>query len=274
MHVVRGLARVVVAVALTAGFAGLVNVEAPAVELHGDDSEDRFTGSGGVVLPKGGGHAARVRAAECSGCRWRMSDPCAHMTNPGEQAACLTISYECAPDGSRLLRAFLSNDDGATWEYLGLFCIPPSGPVTVANVEERLQDEFERRVPGASITVQPPRGALPHLPVIFDSGQPAVLEPSAHTISGMRVELAPRASWLWDFGDGGRLATGRPGSRYPDLGVSHTFQRDGAHRVTVRTTWRASYVVDGLGPFDVPEPITQDAQVTVPVGQGRAVLVP
>ncbi len=43
--------------------------------------------------------------------------------------------------------------------------------------------------------------------------------------------------------------------------------------MAVKAVWAATYTVAGVGPLEVVEPVTQDADVTVPVGQARAVLV-
>lgn len=246
---------------------------AAALDVHGDDETDRFTGSGAIVLPAGSQRGQRQTAATCEGCVWRMSDPCAHSTDPGAEAACRTVQAECL-DGGSMLRAFISRDGGVSWEYLGMHCIPESGPVTVASVGARVQDAFVREVPAAGIRTQPSTGVLPHLPVVFDSGQPERLPVSEHVIAGMRVLLAPRATWEWAFGDGATLVTNRPGSRYPDTSVSHVYRRPGPREVRLRTVWRAEYTVDGLGPIPVVEPVVQEARTVVRVGQARAVLVP
>ena len=260
---------------LAAVLAALVSVTSPAaaVDIHGDDGADRFTGVGAIVLPTGGERGHRQTAATCVGCRWRMTDPCAYATDPGAEAACRTVEARCL-DGGAMLRSFISRDGGVTWEYVGMHCIPESGPVTVASLGTQVQESFEREVPPGTIRTQPATGVLPNLPVIFDSGQPERLEASEHVVVGMRVRLAPRATWEWDFGDGGTLTTTRSGSRYPDTSVSHVYRASGAHVVRLRTVWRAEYTVDGLGPIPVPEPVVQEETSVVAVGQGRAVLVP
>ena len=250
-----------------------VSAPAQALDVHGDDANDRFTGSGAIVLPSGSARDQRQVAATCIGCVWRMADPCAHATDPGAEAACRTVQAQCL-DGGSMLRAFISRDGGATWEYLGMHCIPESGPVSVAAIGARVQDTFERAVPAGAIRTQPESGVLPHLPVVFDSGQPERLPVSEHMVAGLRVRLAPRATWEWSFGDGATLTTARAGSRYPDVAVSHAYRRAGPHLVRLRTTWRAEYTVDGLGPIPVSEPVVQEAQAVVRVGEGRAVLVP
>jgi hypothetical protein len=246
---------------------------AHSLEVHGDDAADRFVGQGAIVLPAGSERGQRQAAAACIGCVWRMTDPCAHATDPGSAAACRTVQAQCL-DGGSMLRAFISRDAGATWEYLGMHCIPETGPVTVASIGHEVQDAFAREVPPGSIRFQPEVGVLPHLPVIFDSGQPDRLTVSEHEVNGLRVRLMARATWEWQFGDGATLSTGRSGSRYPDLAVSHTYRGSGAQVVRLRTTWRAEYTVDGLGPIQVVEPVVQQVQAVVRVGQARAVLVP
>ncbi len=244
------------------------------VSVQGDDAGDRFVGTGGVLLPGSAATPARRTAATCADCRWRMTDPCAFSSTLHPDASCLTVPQACAEDGSRLLRAFISRDGGETWEYLGLYCIPPRGPEPVARLGDRVRESFERAVPAGSIAVQPAVGAIVRLPVTFDSGQPAVLPPSTVEIAGHRVTLTPRATFRWDFGDGATLVTDRAGSRYPDLTVSHAYREDGVHLVRLRTTWTATYLIDGIGPLAVAEPVTQDAALALPIGQARGVLVP
>jgi hypothetical protein len=264
------MARILAVLVLCA--TSLLPGHARALEVHGDDAADRFVGQGAIVLPAGSERGQRQTAATCVGCTWRMTDPCAHATDPGSAAACRTVQADCL-DGGSMLRAFISRDGGVTWEYLGMHCIPESGPVSVATIGADVQDAFEREVPSGSIRFQPEVGVLPHLPVIFHSGQPEQAV-SEHEVAGLRIRLTARATWEWDFGDGATLSTTRSGSRYPDTTVAHTYRGSGAQVVRLRTTWRAEYRVDGLGPIPVVEPVVQQAQTVVRVGQGRAVLVP
>ena len=211
--------------------------------------------------------------ATCAGCRWRLADPCAESGDPGAHAACASVTRGCARS-AQLLRVWHSDDGGATWQDLGLVCIPPSGPVTVADVGSSVSEVFERVIPPNGLIHQPGKGVLPYLPVVFNSTQPSGLPPSEHVINGVSVTLYPRPSWTWEFGDGSTLRTSIPGSTYPDLAVSHTYSRGGRMQVRVTTTWSARYMIDDLGPFQVALPVTQVAEVVLPVGQARAVLVP
>lgn len=238
------------------------------VDVVGDDEADRYVGIGGLVLPGTVPDQDRTRVAACADCRWRLTDPC--VTDGG---ACDSVTRGCAA-GRQLLRAWISHDAGSTWEELGLVCIAPSGPVTVAGVGREIHEDFEQALPKGGVRYQPPRGVLPYLPVVFHSGQPAGIPPIEVVVAGYRVVVTPTPRWSWDFGDGGRLDVAIPGSTYPDLTVSHVYRTGGSREVKVTTTWTATVMIDGLGPFEVRGPVMQESATTLRVGQARAVLVP
>jgi hypothetical protein len=84
------------------------------------------------------------------------------------------------------------------------------------------------------------------------------------TLLGQRVDLRIVPSGFgWRFGDGEALETSDAGAPYPDLRVTHTYQRKGAVAPAVDTTYTATYRVNG-GPWaDVPGSVTVPG---VPVG--------
>lgn len=246
----------------------LCAVPSHAVDVVGDDEADRYAGTGGLILPGSIDHQTRVRVASCPDCRWRMTDPCSI-----EGDACTSVTRGCAA-GRQLLRAWISRDAGATWEEIGLVCVPPSGPVTVGSVARHIREDFEQALPTSSLRYQPARGVLPYLPVVFHSGQPARIDPIEVEVAGYRVLLTPEPSWTWDFGDGTVVTSRLPGSEYPDFSVSHAYRSGGQRRVQVTTTWTATVMIDGMGPFQVQGPITQQSTAVIRVGQARAVIVP
>ena len=229
---------------------------------------DRYTGTGGLLLPGGSDSGTRREAAECSGCRWALSDPCSADGGP-----CLAVTRGCA-QMAYLLRLRLSTDGGATWSDKGLVCIPPSGPVTVADVRAEVHRRFERLVPALEPRIQPARGVVTQIPVNFISGHPASLPPSTHQILGRSVVLNPAVTWFWDFGDGAVASADEPGAAYPAGTIRHPYRQAGIRLAVVRADWSGTFTTDGLGPFPVGGGIQQSATVQVPVGEGRAVLVP
>jgi hypothetical protein len=84
------------------------------------------------------------------------------------------------------------------------------------------------------------------------------------TLLGQRVDLHIVPSGFgWRFGDGKRLDTADAGAPYPDLRVTHTYQRKGDVSPAVDTTYTATYRVND-GPWaEVPGSVTVPG---VPVG--------
>jgi len=198
-----------------------------------------------------------------------LGDPCSSEYN---SFACGTVTEGCS-SGQEQRRQWFSADDGLTWQDRGLRCIGAETAAIDPGGEE-LQSAFARSVPPAHIWIEPKTGVLPQVPAIFDSGQPQSLEPSTHLVGSVRVRLFPTASWFWAFGDGSTLETVISGSHYPKNDVSHVYQRAGRYRVQLTTIWRATYSIEGQGPFAVDGEITQESTTEVHVGQGRAVLTP
>lgn len=238
----------------------------PAVEVGAGG--DRFSGSGGLLLPGGSDAGTRREAAHCVDCRWRLSDPCSASGGP-----CLALTRGCA-QLAYLLRVYLSADGGRTWTDRGLVCIPPSGPLTVSALAGAVTQAFERIVPSLDPRAQPAEGVVTQIPVNFISGHPGGLEPSDHLVLGQSVRLYPSVHWSWEFGDGGAVVTRSPGEPYPRGIVRHAYRQAGSREVQVRAEWSGSFEVAGLGPFPVSGGIRQEATLVISVGEGRAVLVP
>lgn len=150
----------------------------------------------------------------------------------------------------------------------------PAGPVTVVDVGRAVQARFERGIPALVPGFQPTQGILTQIPVVLDSGQPAGPRTWRLVLLGRDVTLTGTPTWSWQFGDGSGQETSDPGGRYPHLGVAHVYRRAGDYRVDCTTTWSGTFVVDGLGPFAVAEPVRQTEVRRIEVGEGRALLAP
>ena len=245
------------------------------VEVHGDDANDAFSGTGGLLLPGSVDNRTRTTVASCRGCEWRLESPCTD-THRGtlfdSQAPCLSVVRGC-PAGDRLMRSWF-RAEGSAWREIGLICLRRSGPVTVAQVDRQVRERFVEGMPALAPAFQPSMNPVAQIPVVFSSGQPGGTEDSAFTIIGLPVDLFARPTWVWRFGDGSATRTDDPGGRYPLSGVAHAYRAAGTYSVLVRTEWSASFTVDGLGPFPVTEPVSQEDRFAVVVGEGRALLRP
>lgn len=237
-----------------------------SVEVIGDDEQDAFVGSGSLLLPPQIATDWRRSAASCPGCRWRSVIQCV-MTTAG---SCRGPARLCGVDGF-WLRIFLTGPDGVE-RNLGAACFGPSGPVRREVAEALLADEVRALVPPLRTWRQPEGQVLPHLPVVFGVTQSESAIERSFEVIGLPIELIASPRWIWDFG-GSTLHTVSAGRPWPNQTIDRTFRRSGEMPVAVKAVWSATYTVAGVGPLEVVEPVTQDADVTVPVGQARAVLV-
>ncbi len=133
-----------------------------------------------------------------------------------------------------------------------------------------------RRLPLAPspLLVQPDRGwVLVNKPVVVHA-DPAPQRLTT-TILGTAVTVsATPAGYTWDFGDGQTLTTTDPGRPWPQGTLTHTDQRVGTYRITLTTTWSASYVLsDDPTVRTVPGTATTSSSAPLVVQERRSHLV-
>jgi hypothetical protein len=242
---------------------------AQAVDIHGNDAQDTYSGVGGLVLPSSSDPQSRREAASCEDCAWLVSDAC---DTPYGVAFlhCRSDLLHCPP-GSQEKRAWMRHGNGLWFDH-GLLCVTPEGPPTLASVGAQARGAFVHHLPRLAPSQQPAQGVVTQLPVLFDSGQPSGAASLDVSVAGVGVHLEARARWTWTFGDGATTTTVATGSRWPDVSVSHIYRVSGRQVARVVTQWVARYWIDGVGPFPVPEEVSQEAVLTVLVGEGRAAL--
>jgi hypothetical protein len=274
---------VLVALVLPAvGLATSAAVPATSIrmaDVHGDDENDRYVGTGGLILPGTVDATTRQTVSGCTGCGWRLSTPCLRTPIASTlghafdgESACMSVVRGC-PSGRQLLRVWFL-EPGRAWREMGLVCLGDSAPVTVRQAEQAVADRFAQGMPRLEPTFQPVRGIVAQLPVVFATGQAGGQHSHVFRLLGSEVRLDATPSWRWDFGDEASVSTADPGGTYPHMAVAHPYRRSGEFVVTVTTRWSATFVVDGLGPFPVTEPVIQRASLDLSVGEGRALLVP
>lgn len=245
-----------------------------SADVIGDDQRDVYVGTGGLLLPGSVDERTRRTVAGCAGCTWRLTTPCVdrspgHAFDTAEPPPCSSVVRGCP--GGRLLRSWFS--DGGPWRETGLICLTDDRPVTVARLGSAVSARLERALPRLRPTTDPSAGLLTQLPTLVATGQPAMGQWTMPLL-GREVRVQAEATWTWDFGDGARLSTSDPGTRFPHGRVGHTYRRPGQYPMSCTAQWAATFTVDGLGPFPVPGLLTQRVDVPVTVGEGRALLVP
>jgi len=236
------------------------------VTVIGDDAQDAFVGTGSLLLPPQMASDGRSIAADCPGCTWRSVIQC-EMTSAG---ACRGQARLCGPDGY-WLRIFLTRPDGVELN-LGLGCFGSGGPVSRETAEVQIRDRVVALVPPLRAWRQPSGRVLPHLPVVFGVHQSEEPLRESFELVGLPIELTARPRWVWDFGSS-TVATASAGRRWPTPTIDHVYRISGTTQARVTSVWKATYEIAGVGPLEIPEPVTQQDGVSVPVGQGRAVLV-
>ena len=189
------------------------------------------------------------------------------------------------PQGREIGRAWLARP-GADFEPVGLFC-PHDGEVTsVADMSTRIRGDIVEKVPPLSPACLPARGAVVGIDLHCRSGQSSARLGWSTTVVGHAVLAEASATWSWAFEQRARAgvstptatrewvhAVGFPGGVYPDRGIRQAFTDVGRHLVRVQSAWRGRYWVDGLGPFDVQDPVRQEHAWEVDVGSAVGVLM-
>ena len=211
---------------------------------HGDDVDlsGRLDDPGTPGAASGAGSAAdhllRMRAPMCPA---GSQDTATPLPCPGDPVVPLP---QC-PDAATLppLWEAAAPDAVVTaWRLIG-----PSVCATSAGITPAMVASAFRRVPltPSTLAVQPDRGwALVNKPVVVHT----VAAPQTHatTILGVAVAItATPAGYTWDFGDGAELATHDAGQPWPAGTLTHTYRELGAYRISLTTTWSATYTVAG-----------------------------
>jgi hypothetical protein len=249
-------------------------VSPAAVVVSPDPARDLYTGTGGLVVPAHawrGDPTARGSVAGCTDCSWRISVLCTKAEAAVGQ--CWIIHLGCPVD-TTAVRIWLQHGSGP-WEVVGEACQGPTPPHTIGDVGASVRDVAQAALPRLRAAVQPADGVLVGIPAVFATGQPAGgIRGADLSVLDLAVTLDARVRWQWVYGDGASGWTSRPGGPWPDTSVSHVYRRSGRVSAAVQAVWRASYVVEGLGPFVVPGPLlTQEQSLPVLVRTAHAHLV-
>jgi hypothetical protein len=172
--------------------------------------------------------------------------------------------------GTGMLSAFC---DGENWSE---GCAPQTVEGVPAQVTEGLVARAFRRLPlpEAKLIIQPPNGrTLVNFETNFYTEQGEFTR--TVTLLGRQVELRIwPASFGWRFGDGETRNSTSPGAAYPDLDITHEYQKKGRVSPSVDTTYAAQFRVGG-GPWrDVAGTVTiPGSPQALRVVEARPVLV-
>jgi hypothetical protein len=181
----------------------------------------------------------------------------------------------CPPPDIRY-RVFFRPDPTAPWELVETVCLGPGEePASVADVGTIVRERVVNYLPDAAPSFQPRQGGIVNLPTLFAAGEPREIRTESFDVLGFDVVVEATARWEWTFEPGVTVEFTDPGGPYPDESVAWTYETTGPRDVGVTTYWRATFTVNGDGPYAVPgAEISKTAEpMLVPVREARAVLV-
>jgi len=140
---------------------------------------------------------------------------------------------------------------------VGDVCVPDNA-VQQVDLTKLIIRQFKRiQWPSSELVVQPRGGrTLVNFETNFYTPDHERIDQSL-TIAGQSVVIrAVPVSYTYSFGDGDSTTTTSPGRPYPDLDVTHTYQRTGDVVVRVDTTYGGEYRI-GQGEWtSIPDTLT------------------
>lgn len=256
----------------------VTNFECQQRPATGGDQENGSVVTTGVQFPGVAADSALGKAtaanASCADCEWTIAPACLQ-NGPTDNALCLGALDSCADPSAVRYRVYMRVPPGP-WQLIDTVCLGPGEkPASVADVGERVREVVVNYLPDASPSFQPAQGGVVNLPTIFAAGEPAEIRTEAFDVLGFEVVVTATARWEWTFDERVTKGFDEPGGAYPDDAVSWTYEASGPREVTLTTFWKASFTVNGDGPFAVPGPeISKTAgPLAVPVREARSVLV-
>ena len=196
--------------------------------------------------------------------------------DPIQDVTCRGALTGCSGPDEVQYRVYMRRDASSPWQLVDVVCLGAGErPPSVADVGQVVRERVVNLLPDADPSFQPSEGGLVNLPTIFAAGEPRSIETEAFDVLGFQVVVTATARWEWTFDRGVTEEFAEPGGTYPDDSVSYTYARTGTRDVSVTTYWKASFTVNGEGPFAVPGPeISKTAgPIEVPVREARSVLV-
>jgi hypothetical protein len=217
---------------------------------------------------------ATAEHANCDGCEWTISPACV-ANGPTDDAMCTEAVATCTPPDVRY-RVFFRPNAGAPWQLIETVCLGPTErPASVADIGELVRERVVNYLPDADPSFQPRQGGIANLPTLFAAGEPKSIRTDPFDVLGFEVVVEADARWEWTFEPGVTEEFTEPGGAYPDQSVAWTYETTGTRDVSLTTYWKATFTVDGDGPYAVPGPeISKTAgPLVVPVREARAVLV-
>jgi hypothetical protein len=162
-------------------------------------------------------------------------------------------------------------DGAAPSASQGVYCTFPAEdtdePVQAAAQPIVITHSYFESLPIAAQTprVEPAVGWIPvNMPMVVSS----TADPEQFDLDVLGTPVSIRAipvAWTWDWGDGSRDTFETPGAPWPRKDVTHTYDAAAELEVTLTTTYRGEFAVNG-GPWQAIDGTTTVTSEPVPMG--------
>lgn len=274
--------------AITIGIVFLLSTPSHACRGDGCDGGDasaRFNAHGITVTAyDGGGTAYNYTASDhaAPGARyvWTLIPACPRNSPNGDDLLCYGATVGCPIPGDVHWRIYYRNLDPAVndqWHLSTTQCLSSNPLLDIAAVKAAVDRLFHQDLPlpGGTLKVQPPNGALVNLPTIFYT---TTTEPLHFAVKALGVSVnvtATPSEYVWHFGDGVTSTTTTPGHPHPNEDVTHTFTEPTTLAPYVTVVWSGTYTISGFDQtFVIVGTVSRDGPpLQLPVREARTELV-
>ena len=206
------------------------------IEIRSSALESEQIIRGAVVLPKSVSQKFRRFAAECVGCQWQLTSPCA-LDVLREVGRCEVLDDECRVGTPE--RLWWKFRDGR-WSDHGLICTPVGGMYRVEDLYRPIGDALLAALPDFAVQCVPTVGAIVGIPVRCSISQSAEQMYVETSFKNLDVNATLWPTWIWRV-DG--VVIQQSGLR---AAVTVPTRCQGTLRVDVRAHWRGRISIDGV----------------------------
>lgn len=196
---------------------------------------------------------------------WTLIPACPQNKPGGNDYLCRGATVGCPIAGDLQWRIYYRNLDPALsdpWHLTATQCLARTPLLDIAAIKVAVDKIFHQELPlpGGTLKVQPPDGALVNLPTIFYT---TTIEPLHFAVKAFGVAVnvtATPSEYIWHFGDGATATTASPGHPHPNEDVTHTYaEPTSGLSPYVTVVWSGTYTVSGYNEvFEVSGTVSKD----------------
>lgn len=212
---------------------------------------------------------------------WTLIPACPQNKPGGNDYLCRGATVGCPIAGDLQWRIYFRNLDPVLsdpWHLRATQCLARNPLLDIAAIKAAVDKIFHQDLPlpGGTLKVQPPDGALVNLPTIFYT---TTTQPLNFTVAALGVTVkitATPTEYGWHFGDGATATTTLPGHPHPNGDVTHTYAVPASGLAPyVTVVWSGTYTVAGFDEvFDVTGTVSRDGPpLQLVVREARAELI-